>query len=59
MKKVSKSVLKKKTNRLALEKKAIQGARKAVKEYRQVFERLAAYECIFPTSEVGGRFIKS
>ncbi len=27
-----------------LEKKAVEGAKKAIKEYRQVFERLAEYD---------------
>jgi len=32
------------TDRQILEKKAVQGAKKAVKEYRRVFERLAEYD---------------
>jgi len=44
MKKKVTLISKEKKNRAALEKKAIRGAKKAVKEYRQVFERLAAYD---------------
>ncbi|MCR4275497.1 MAG: hypothetical protein NUV83_01950 [Candidatus Wolfebacteria bacterium] len=31
-------------NKAELEKKAIEGAKKAIKDYRRVFERLAEYD---------------
>lgn len=42
MKKVTSLALKEK--RIALEEKIVQGAERALKEYRQVFERLAEYD---------------
>ena len=36
--------LERELNRKELEKKAVIGAQKAVKEYRRVFERLAEYD---------------
>lgn len=43
---VKKSVRRKKTERTELERRAVEGAKKTIKKYRRVFERLAEHDRI-------------